>query len=376
MPLSDVVTPDDLLGPEGPAWFTEVLERAGLAQDAQVTAVSGRPIGTGQVGESIRFELTWSGGASEPGTGRPDTVVGKFPSTDPVSRATARMVQTYEREVGFYRQLHPHVSIVTPTPYHAAIVDETGDFTVIMSDVAGAHQGDQLGGCGLDEAVLMAVAAAHLHGPTLGADNRFADMAWLGRPTVADVANRQMLYQLVLAGFLERYHQRLGDDVCDVVTWLSTHLVPAYEASLALGLPTCVVHGDFRLDNMLFRHGAGTAGAEPLTVVDWQTVSTGRGASDLAYGIGSGLPAPLRRQHEHALFDRYCDELTPFMPVGTAIDRAAWWNDYRLGACSGMVMAVTASMIVGRTERGDEMFCVMTERHAEQMSDLGVTSLV
>ena len=32
-------------------------------------------------------------------------------------------------------------------------------------------------------------------------------------------------------------------------------------------------------------------------------------------------------------------------------------------------MAVVASMIVGRTERGDEMFCVMAERHTAQMGD-------
>lgn len=39
-------------------------------------------------------------------------------------------------------------------------------------------------------------------------------------------------------------------------------------------------------------------------------------------------------------------------------------------------MAVVASMIVGRTERGDEMFCVMAERHASQMADWGVFDLV
>ncbi len=378
MPFSDVVTPEDLLSADGPAWLTQALQRAGLADGATVTAVSGRPIGTGQVGDSYRFELTWSdpstAASTDASANRPSTVVGKFPSTDPVSRATARMVQTYEREVGFYRQLHAQVSIPTPTPYHAAIIDESGDFTVIMSDVVGASQGDQLGGCGVVEGELMAVAAARLHGPTWGADTRFLDCAWLGRPTTSDVNDRQTLYQLVLSGFLDRYRQRLGDDVCDVVSWLSTRMVDAWEANAALGIPPCVVHGDYRLDNMLFRYDP-TGTAVDVTVVDWQTAGVGSGPSDLAYGVGSGLPAELRRQHERTLFDRYCDELETLVPAG-AVDRTALWQGYRLGSCSGLVMAVTASMIVGRTDRGDEMFCVMTERHAQQMLDLGFADLV
>jgi hypothetical protein len=375
MSLSDVVTSDDLLGPNGPAWFTEVLERAGLAQGAHVTAVSGRAIGTGQVGESVRFDLTWSHTSNPTETTRPSTVVGKFPSSDATSRATARMVHTYEIEVSFYTHLHSQVSLPTPTPLHAAIVDDTGDFTLIMSDVAGATQGDQLGGCGLGEAQLMAAAAARLHGPTLGADTRFDHVTWLNRPDVAVVSDRQMLYQMLLPGFLDRYRQRLGDEVCEVVTWLSTNLVNVFQAYLALNLPVSVVHGDYRLDNMLFHYDDHHL-ATHVTVVDWQTAGVGSGAADLAYGIGSGLPTALRRQHERALFDAYCDELAAYLPTGTTFDRNAWWQAYRLGSCSGLAMAVTASMIVGRTDRGDEMFCVMAERHAQQMTDLGVSGLV
>lgn len=372
MPHPDVVTSSDLLGADGPAWFTEVLERAGLGAGRRVVAVEGGPIGTGQVGESVRFELTWDDDTDTSLAAVPHTVVGKFPSTDPTSRETARVVQTYEREVGFYRELHRHVEIPTPTPFHAAIVDATGDFTLIMSDVLGARQGDQLGGCGRTEGELMAVAAAGLHAPTIGADERFATMGWLGRPDTEGAANRQLLYQAVLPGFLERYAERLGPEVCDVVSWLSTRLVDAFEVDRGLGVPRCVVHGDFRLDNMLFGYGAdGTA--ESVTVVDWQTVSLGSGPSDLAYGLGSGLPTEQRRLHERPLFERYCDELAA---RDVAVDRDAMWQAYRIGACSGIAMAVTASMIVGRTARGDEMFCVMTERHAAQLLDLDTAALV
>ena len=71
--------------------------------------------------------------------------------------------------------------------------------------------------------------------------------------------------------------------------------------------------------------------------------------------------------------ERYCDELAA---RDVAVDRDAMWQAYRIGACSGIAMAVTASMIVGRTARGDEMFCVMTERHAAQLLDLDTAALV
>ena len=42
------------------------------------------------------------------------------------------------------------------------------------------------------------------------------------------------------------------------------------------------------------------------------------------------------------------------------------WNDYRRGSFVGFLMAVMSSMIVERTERGDEMFAVMAERSGWQ----------
>ena len=51
----------------------------------------------------------------------------------------------------------------------------------------------------------------------------------------------------------------------------------------------------------------------------------------------------------------------------------AWddcWRSYRRGTVAGVIMALAASMLVERTERGDEMFMVMAERHARHATDL------
>ena len=53
------------------------------------------------------------------------------------------------------------------------------------------------------------------------------------------------------------------------------------------------MHGDYRLDNMLF----GQPGADrPLTVVDWQTVTWGPAMTDVAYFLGCALADDVRRE--------------------------------------------------------------------------------
>jgi hypothetical protein len=54
-----------------------------------------------------------------------------------------------------------------------------------------------------------------------------------------------------------------------------------------------------------------------------------------------------------------------------------WVKDhYRREAISGVIMAVIASQIVGRTERGDKMFEVMATRHIRQGLENGALSLL
>ena len=71
--------------PEGVTaeWLTERLRAAGELDHGRVTSVSWQPIGTGQVGDSARFTLSYEGDADPP------TLAGKFPAADPTSRGTA-----------------------------------------------------------------------------------------------------------------------------------------------------------------------------------------------------------------------------------------------------------------------------------------------
>lgn len=350
-------------------WLTAVLHAAGIGLGHRVVSYGARSIGTGQVGENVRYSLVWDGDPE----GLPSSVVAKFPSTSAVSRATARQVDTYRREVGFYRDVQHLVSIRTPDIHHVGWDPETHDFVLVMEDIRGAEQGDQIAGCTVDRARAVIDAAAGLHAPTWNRVAELADLDWLAFPNPERTGQMQVLLGLTLPGFLERYGGRLTGEEQDigraivdrypalggrVVDWAQTHGA------------WCVTHADYRLDNFLF---GVDDGAPAVTVVDWQTTAVGIGPADIAYFVGAGLVTETRRTHERDLVARYASGLRS---AGVDADDDAIWEGYVLGSAGGYLMAIIASQIVERTERGDDMFVTMATRHAAQIADHGLIDLL
>ena len=162
-------------------------------------------IGTGQVGENVRFELTWT----DDHESLPTSVVGKFPSTSEVSRATAVQLNTYVKEVGFYSHVQDSVTIRTPR-VHALEWDETThDFVLLMEDIRPARSGDQLLGCTVDEAALAIDQAVGLHASTWGRADRWSRHDWLGILSGDEqIEFRSQLFDLLIPGFLDRFAAR------------------------------------------------------------------------------------------------------------------------------------------------------------------------
>lgn len=311
------------------------------------------PIGTGQMADSTRVHLTYD----RPDAG-PPTVVAKHPSHDATSRATARAVRNYEIETSFYRELAPTLPVRAPQCLHVRHDVETDDFLLLLEDLAPAQQGDQLAGCDVDEAAAAVEELARLHAPRWG-DPTLAERPWLNRNPGDRGEGVIALYAGVLDGFVERYRDRLEPDVLELAGRYATRM-PAYFVELPAA--TTIVHGDYRLDNLLFADGGGRVG-----VVDWQTVTYGSGVTDLSYFLGAGLLTDDRRAHEADLVRLYRDAMAA-QGVPFAADEL--WRQYRLFTFAGLIMAVVASMIVKQTDRGDDMFMAMANRHGRHVLDL------
>ncbi len=339
------------------AWLTDVLQAGGV--DAVVGSFSGASVGTGQIGDSVRFKLEYERAAAD----APASLVGKFPSAGEESRATGVALGNYIREVRFYQELAPTALIHTPRCYFADVDEATSEFVLMMEDLSPAEQGDQLIGVSLDQARLVVVEAARLHASHWN-DAGLDDLPWVSNARAAppSLATRQSVLDLWQA-FKARYGERLQPHWIEAGERLTHHYPGIGERHDA---PRCLTHNDFRPDNMMF---ATAAGGYPVTVLDWQSFAYGAGATDLAYFLAGALPPPVRRAHERELLALYHQTLVNLGVAGYGM--ADLKRHYGQGGYLLFLTGFFASMIVTQTPRGDDMFMQMVGSAADHMIEHG-----
>jgi hypothetical protein len=347
------------------AWLTDALRESGAVAEARVVSFRADAIGTGQVGHNVRYRLAYDRDEA----GAPASVVAKFPSPDETSRSTGVAIGTYEKEARFYRNIAPTVHIDVPRCHRVELDTETHLSTLLFEDLAPAVQGDQIAGCSVAEAELVVDQMPSLHAPWWG-DASLETLGWIAPPTAESAEGVAGFYGALWPGFVERFGDRISDDVRSLGERFGSHLA-TWAGRRASG-PFTLVHGDLRLDNVLFDQTEGSA--RPVVVVDWQTVAIGIGTDDLAYFLGASLDPDLRASVEEAMVRRYHDGLLDLGVTGYSWDQC--WEDYRRFSLSGLQMAVIASMIVRGDERGDAMFLTMAERHTAQALALGADELL
>jgi hypothetical protein len=297
--------------------------------------------------------------------GRPATVVAKFPSADPPTRATSFQTGAYNNEYNFYVHIAPAVRVRTPICWVAKYDADAQRCVLVMEDLAQSEQGDQFEGCTLAQADLVIEQAVGLHAPRWGQTEAFEP---LFQPRGGD---RSELLTQYYAATLDVCLQRLGPNFDDDVIELLEHFRTAISAwGRRTGAPATVVHGDFRPDNFLF---GTTAEAPPVAVVDWQTVNLGPGVTDVAYFLGGAFPRHERAEIERDVLEGYRQRLNA---AGVDYSAGDCWQDYRWATLHGVVISVLASSMAAQTERGDRMLSLMAIRAAQHAIDLEALDLI
>lgn len=336
-------------------WLGTVLAANG--HDVTITSIHREAVGTGQMAHNERYRFTFDG---DPGDA-PASVVVKFPSPSEESRG-AGAAGGYRNEVRFYTDLADDLSIVVPRCLHGAVADDSTVFTLVLEDLAPARQGDQIAGAS-DEQILLAVEnLAGLHAPRWG-DPTLADIDWLqtsGGDAIAFV-------EMVTPMFVERYRHRLSEQARTVFETFGARSGAWIERE-----PTTrtLVHGDYRLDNLMF---ATSTGGAPISAVDWQTIGVGSGPRDLGYLLGNSAEPEARRRHEPEALGRYREAMAN---LGVALTADEVMAMYRHGTFQGPFITMLGSIAVGQTDRGDDMFMAMAERSAAQILDLDALDLL
>ncbi|MGE2731282.1 phosphotransferase [Mycolicibacterium vaccae] len=334
-------------------WLSAVIGQ-GAVSDFRVDR-----IGTGQMSECYRVTLRYADGETGP-----DSVVLKIAAADGASRQTGAAMGLYEREVRFYTDIAPALDGPVAHCYHAAYDADSAAFDLVLSDAAPAVTGDEIRGASPDQARLALTQLGLIHGRLLGNDS-LEGADWINR----DSPVNQDLISALYAGFIDRYQDRVAAEhrtVCErFIEVFDDYMAEQNTADAPRGL----IHGDFRLDNMLF----GTEGSDQaLTVLDWQTVTWGPAFSDVAYFLGCALRVEDRRAHYDALLAAYHDALGPAAGVTLADVR----EGVRRQTFFGVLMSIVSSMLVERTERGDDMFMAMLERHCQQVLDTDALAIL
>jgi hypothetical protein len=319
-----------------PAWLSEALGRP-------VSSVDAERVGTGQIGASYRLHLGWDG---------PPTLVAKLAAGD--DEARARVADGYKAEVRFYTELASTVRVRTPRCWYGAVAEDGMTFTLLLDDLAPAEPGVQADGCTVAQAAAAVENLAGLHAPRW-CDPTLKDLGVMAFDASSAAFVGEVMQQGV-AQFVERYAGQLDAD--DVATLQES--AGAMEPFL-LSRPErfALLHGDYRLDNLMF--------GEEVHVVDWQTLTVGLPGRDLGYFLGTSLETADRRAHERDVVATYHRALGV-----DGYDLDTCWDDYRAGMFQGPMITVLGAIFATaeRSERADGMFLAMARRSCAAIRDL------
>ena len=335
-----------------PQWLTKALREAGHLTNGKVTAETHEIVGTGKMGDNLRFRLVYDGDY-----GAPQTLVAKLPSSDENTRSIGASTGAYNQEVMFYRHLAGRTDMRTPHIYANEISATGTEFVILMEDLAPAAPGSQLTGESLPHTRLALREAAKLAASFYG-DAAIGDLDYVSSSKHSDDSfDVVALMQQYWPQFADRFRHGLSKENIA----FAEHYVDrvAHFASRFEGLKT-LTHGDFRCENILF--GSGSA-----ITVDWQTVGESSALTDAAYFLGGSIEIEARREWEKTLIEEYSQWLDE---AGVTLGFEECWQQYREFAMHAIIITVLGAVFTEPAPRSDKMFLAMIQRHLQQCVDL------
>jgi hypothetical protein len=321
---------------------------------ATVTTVTQRRIGEGRghLGLSIRVDLDYSTMVPD----APRSVVVKLPAETAESVETARRGRLYEREFRFFTGLAPSTDARAPRCFAAALDPATDDYALVLEDVTGRLEVDQLVGCPLPQAEQVLHQLARLHA-SWWQNPDLSRQRWL--TTFTSEHRLTNLHRLLVAGW-PRMCAELGDRLPPEAAKIGARVAEEFVATLRRfdEHPQTLLHGDARLDNFMFDAGEARA---PVVLLDWQNVGRGPAIADIGYFVAQNLSPAAIREHAHDLLASYHSELvrhgvTNFSPQQLT---DSLWQGLPVSFAVAASLFVLGDITLPRTR---ELAAVMAER--------------
>ena len=324
------------------SWFSDVLPFKGYVASVRIEDI-GQDVGF--IGEVYRCHLDWKAAGDEPlplsvagDEPLPLSVIVKVPTDNDENFAIGDGLQCYEREITVYQNLQSSLGLPMPGFYYGAMDPDPAPwiekpllflfdklpigginwllkqflklagnskrrYVLVIEDIVGARPPTQAEGGSLDDALaaLKVLARFHAHN-------------WMRKEVIEDhhrlwpfdraCRAYQASYVRNLDAFRKRYSGRLAAETMHRLDEIQERAADLNH-ELA-GNPWTLLHGDYRLDNVLFRKGPD--GSDELVVLDFQAMCHGRPGADVAYFVTTALTAE-HRDKEDLLLHTYHDEL-------------------------------------------------------------------
>lgn len=311
-----------------PAFLTHILH-------ATVTAVEIEPLAAMNAfnAQVARLRLAYD----RPEPNMPGSLIAKLPTPNTALQQNASVFRPGLKENWFYRRGAGRTPVNVPRCYYNAVDPATGESFLLLEDLAPARPGSRLEGASLDQARLALQALARLHaawweaGPAGGpaADPELAQM--LDNTGEADdLVGR--LYARAWPRFVEKAPLPVPEDVRRFGESLLGRI--AFVENLLNSSPQTLIHGDFRLENMLF----GELEGQPACwIIDWEDLCLANGMLDAAWFLGGCLPLE-RIDREEELLHEYQRALTAAGVQGYAWEQCM--ADYRRAMVSNFVQGI------------------------------------
>jgi aminoglycoside phosphotransferase (APT) family kinase protein len=297
----------------------------------------------------------------------PSSLVVKLAAENETNRTVSQQFNLYLKEVNYYRELAPKTTARSPKVY-ASDIDDEHNFYILMENVSDYRMGSQVEGATAEECGLCIDFLATLHASFWG---QLEDVEWL--PNMSNSENARNMAMGCDVGWTQLL-EYFGEFVPDSINTRREDYIaniPNLQEQLDQA-PRTLIHGDFRMDNMLFGQAPGQ---DPLLVVDFQGPLKGNGIHDLAYLLSHSARPEVRRANEKRLVQRYVDGISAAGIKDYEFDKA--WQDYRVGVLySWTVAVVIAGTMDPANDRGYAWMSKMVERNGIAIEDLDCLSLL
>lgn len=318
--------------PASPDHLTVEYLTAALCARVPGAQVTGFTIGGGSAGSTSRAALTVTYDDAGTEAGLPAQVF-----TKATPKLTSRLITVPSgalfTEERFYNSIQPELGdLETPTGYHAAVDLASGRSMFLLENIAvtrGATFGDTRElyvdrAKAEDQMRLLAT----LHGRFWDSPRLTGDLGWMKTSLQFQIdCNEAISFEgRSLVGL-----QRAADVVPAQLHDRGPDIWAAAMRSLEsnVSLPMTVLHSDVHLNNW-YVTGEGRMG-----LCDWQLMTRGNWALDVAYALTSALTVEDRRAWERDLIEVYLDQVAAAGAAAPSFDEA--WLRYRQQIFHGLI---------------------------------------